>query len=232
MILVRQLGLLKYSEALALMEEKHTELVSDPSAGEAVLIVEHPPVVTMGLRERSSDLVTSESTLGSLGIDFRKIDRGGSVTVHEPGQLVLYPLVRVDARFLTVRKLVWALEEIMIRECSRWGLTAGRDDINPGVWVGRNKIGAVGVRVSNHVSKHGLALNVQNTLETFGHIVPCGIQGRGVTSLKQASSAAIKDNLPLIGSRMAADFIGIIEEFRCPSAAVPELCIRTDVAPL
>jgi lipoate-protein ligase B len=232
MILVRHLGLLRYSDALALMEEIHASVAADPRADEAILIVEHPPVVTMGLRERSNDLVTTESKLGDMGIDFRRIDRGGSVTVHEPGQLVLYPIVRVDARFLTVRKLVWALEEIMIRECSRWGLAAGRDEINPGVWVGQNKIGAVGVRVSNHASKHGLALNVQNTLETFGHIVPCGIQGRGVTSLKRSSASAEKENLPLIGERMATDLKEIIENFRCQSAVAPEPCIRKDAAPL
>ncbi|NBX17171.1 MAG: lipoyl(octanoyl) transferase [Proteobacteria bacterium] len=232
MIRVRQLGLIRYSEALSLMEQAHAELAANPDALETLLIVEHPPVVTMGLRERTTDLVTSESQLDTMGIDFRRIDRGGSVTVHEPGQLVLYPLIRVDARFVTVRKLVWALEEIMIRECARWGLEAARDDINPGVWVGRNKIGAVGVRVSNHVSKHGLAINVQNNLETFGHIIPCGIQGRGVTSLQRASSHSGNENLPLIGERMAADFIKMIEDFRCPPVAVQEPCTRTVVAPL
>ncbi len=212
---VVHLGLIKYKDALALMEELHSAIASTSDHEETLLIVEHPPVVTMGLRERSLDLVTPEDQLHVHGVDFEKIDRGGSVTVHEPGQLVLYPLMRVDARRLTVRRLVWALEEIMILECARWGLLAARDEINPGVWVAQNKIGAVGVRVANHVSKHGLALNVSNTLGTFSHIVPCGIHGRGVTSLKNSEIATHSEmNLPLIGNRMAADFEKLVLKFR------------------
>ena len=216
---VRQLGLMKYKDALAVMEEAHRVVASDPSAEEILFIVEHPPVVTMGLRERGLDMVTPEALLAARGVDFEKIDRGGSVTVHEPGQLVMYPLVRVDARRLTVRRLVWALEDIMIRECARWGIVAARDDINPGVWVGRSKIGAVGVRVAEHVSKHGLALNICNSLNTFSHIVPCGIQGRGVTSVHHTlGSSAPEMNLPLIGQRMAADFQEILSSFRAGQA--------------
>lgn len=217
-----QLGLIRYSDALEAMERLHAELVADASSEEALLVVEHPPVVTMGLRERSNDLVTPELALAEAGVDFRRIDRGGSVTVHEPGQLVLYPIVRVDARVVTVRRLVWALEEIMIRECARWGLKAGRDDINPGVWIGSNKVGAVGVRVSNHVSKHGLALNITNNLATFSHIIPCGIHGRGVISLRQASGSEGDYSLPSIGARMAADFVALLDEFRARAAEAVE----------
>lgn len=235
-MLVRQLGLQRYTDALILMEELHAALVSDMSAPETILVVEHPPVVTMGLRERTPDLITPESSLKEFGVDFQKIDRGGSVTVHEPGQLVLYPLVRVDARYLTARRLIWALEETMIIECARWGLSALRDDINPGVWVGSNKVGAVGVRVSNHVSKHGLALNVSNTLQTFSHIVPCGIQGRGVTSIARLQTAELKENLPQIGERMAADLIHILQGFRLQAVAAEVVsglhCTRTDASQL
>jgi lipoate-protein ligase B len=229
-MLVRQLGLQRYSEALALMEELHSSIVSDASAAETILVVEHPPVVTMGLRERSPDLITPESLLKGSGVDFQRIDRGGSVTVHEPGQLVLYPLVRVDARHLTVRRLVWALEESMILECARWGLSAARDDINPGVWIGKNKVGAVGVRVSNHVSKHGLALNVSNSLQTFSHIVPCGIHGRGVTSIAQTQAGGLNENLPRIGERMAADLMNLLLNFRAQAAeaVAGQHCTRTD----
>ncbi|MEN9530629.1 MAG: hypothetical protein RI932_2502 [Pseudomonadota bacterium] len=212
---ILQLGLMKYDEALALMEELHGAVASDPSHNETLIVVEHPPVVTMGLRDRTTDLVTPLALLAEQGVDFQKIDRGGSVTVHEPGQLVLYPIVRVDARRMTVRRLVWALEEIMILECARWGVTAARDEINPGVWVGPNKVGAVGVRVQNHVSKHGLALNIRNSLGTFSHVVPCGIHGRGVISLQSAVSTPISEmNLPRIGTRMAADFENMVVNFR------------------
>lgn len=227
---VRQLGLMKYSDALLLMEELHATIADQPTAEETLLVVEHPPVVTMGQRERSDDLVTPEIFLQQRGVDFHRIDRGGSVTVHEPGQLVLYPLLRVDARSVTVRRLVWALEEIMIRECARWGLSANRDEINPGVWIGKNKVGALGVRVSNHVSKHGLALNVFNSLETFSHIIPCGIHGRGVTSLLKSSDEAHQENLPHIGERMAADLIQLLSNFRAQvvgvEAGAAEPCIH------
>jgi lipoate-protein ligase B len=225
---IRQLGLMRYGDALALMEELHAAISSQPTTEETLLIVEHPPVVTMGQRERTDDLVTPEVFLKQRGVDFHRIDRGGSVTVHEPGQLVLYPLLRVDARAVTVRRLVWALEEIMILECARWGLLANRDAINPGVWIGKDKVGAIGVRVSNHVSKHGLALNVSNTLQTFANIVPCGIHGRGVTSLVKSSGSTQKENLPHIGERMAADLVQILSNFRAQVAGVeavaPEPC--------
>jgi len=211
---IRSLGLMRYSDALSLMEECHLSLVQNPALEDVILIVEHLPVVTMGLRERSADLITPEQLLKDSGVDFQRIDRGGSVTVHEPGQLVLYPLIRVDSRFLTVRRLVWALEEIMILECARWGIEAARDSINPGVWVGRDKVGAIGVRVSNHVSKHGLALNVRNSLQTFSHIIPCGIQQRGVASLAQLNSILAEESLLEMGQRMAADLSKIISTFR------------------
>lgn len=219
---ILQIGLMKYSEALALMEDIHSDIASDQNEEEAVLIVEHLPVVTMGLRDRSQDLKFTEEHLSQQGIDFVRIDRGGSVTVHEPGQLVLYPLLRIDARYLTVRRLVWALEEIMILECARWGIKAARDEVNPGIWFGQNKIGAVGIRIANHVSKHGLALNIFNNLETFSRIIPCGIHGRGVAALGALGLDvnSLEKKLPLIGLRMAADLKSIVENFRKPESNV------------
>lgn len=212
---VRQLGLMKYQSALELMDQLHKEVAENAGADEQILVVEHPSVVTMGLRDRSSDMKTTEAELLRRGVDFHHIDRGGSVTIHEPGQLVIYPIVRVHSRDLTVRRLVWALEEVMIQECARWGLTAQRDAINPGVWLGSNKVGALGVRVAQHVSKHGLALNVCNSLDTFSHIIPCGIQGRGVTSLRAALGARWPEtSLPRIGERMAADLVKLLLAFR------------------
>jgi lipoate-protein ligase B len=206
---------MKYQSALELMEQLHNEVAHEKTSEEHILIVEHPSVVTMGLRDRTTDMKTSEAELLKSGVDFHHIDRGGSVTIHEPGQLVVYPIVRLNTRDLTVRRLVWSLEESMIKECARWGITAQRDAINPGVWIGMNKVGAVGVRVAQHVSKHGLALNVSNTLNTFSHIVPCGIQGRGVTSIQQnLGDFNAEMNLPHIGERMAADLIEVILSYR------------------
>lgn len=220
---VRQLGLMKYQSALELMEQLHNEVAQNDAFEEHILIVEHPSVVTMGLRDRTADLKSSEAELVSKGVDFHHIDRGGSVTIHEPGQLVVYPVVRLNARDLTVRRLVWSLEEVMIKECARWGLNAQRDQINPGVWIGMNKVGAVGVRVARHVSKHGLALNICNTLQTFSHIVPCGIHGRGVTSIQNSLTNFNGEmNLPHIGERMAADLVELIFSFRQSPKEVEE----------
>ena len=180
---IRNLGLLKYAEALQIMEAEHALLVADAKRPETLLVVSHPAVVTMGNRELHSDMNFTPAWLAERGIDYVKIDRGGSVTVHEPGQVVLYPLVRLDARVRTVRSFVHALEEAMIACCAEYGVAANRDPVNPGVWVGQNKIGALGIRVLNHVTKHGLAFNVTNSLKTFETIVPCGIRSRGVTSL-------------------------------------------------
>ena len=212
---VCQLGLMKYQSALALMDQLHSNVVQGDASEEVILVVEHPSVVTMGLRDKTTDMKSSQAELERRGVDFHHIDRGGSVTVHEPGQLVVYPIVRLDSRGLTVRRLVWSLEESMINECARWGLTAQRDTINTGVWLGMNKVGAVGVRVAQHVSKHGLALNVCNSLNTFSHIVPCGIHGRGVTSIRESLGEYSGEmNLPHIGGRMAADLVELLLSFR------------------
>lgn len=182
------LGLMRYRDALRQMDELHSKIVAEPNSEERLLFVEHPAVVTMGNRERDSDMLFSGEALKARGVDFEKIDRGGSVTVHEPGQIVVYPLVRIDARRRTVKSFVWSLEEAMIRTAASFGVEAARDPINPGIWCGPNKLGALGIRVANHVSKHGLAFNVTNSLATFDLVVPCGIRGRGVTSLQRELS--------------------------------------------
>lgn len=195
---IEDIGLTDYDDALALMEERHARLVRDPDEEEVILVTSHRPVVTMGNRERDDDMKIARAHLSALGIAFAKIDRGGSVTVHEPGQLVVYPLVRLDARTLTVKRFVWALEQAMIDICAHHGVSAVRDAINPGVWVGANKIGALGIRVHERVSKHGLAFNAINSLATFNAIVPCGIRGRGVTTLAQETdikATKFKDEL-------------------------------------
>ncbi len=185
---IKNLGLVPYEQALALMDEFHNEVVANASHPGYILTVEHPSVVTMGNRDTSTDLLQSAESLAKLEIAFAKIDRGGSVTVHEPGQIVVYPILRLDTSKLTVKRFVWLLEEAMIQFCQAFNVTAVRDEQYPGVWVGQNKIGALGIRIKNFVSKHGLAFNHCNSLAAFRVITPCGIRDRGVTTLEREVS--------------------------------------------
>lgn len=191
MIESENLGLVKYQNALDMMNKRHAEIVSNPATSEVILVCQHPPVVTMGMRPQEQEMLISPANLQQMKIDYAKIDRGGSVTVHELGQCVIYPLLHLKRRELSVRKFVWLLEEAMIKTCNHFHVDASRDPKYPGVWVKGQKIGAVGVRIKDHVSKHGIAFNVNNSLNTFQHIVPCGIQNRSVTRLSDHSFSTI-----------------------------------------
>lgn len=180
---IKFLGLVPYGQALELMEKLHEEVANNPSHKGTLLVLQHPPTVTMGKRELLGDMKIPPEELKFKGVAYHKIDRGGSVTVHEPGQIVIYPIINLESYHHTVRSFVCAIEQSMIDTCQEFGISANRDEINPGVWVGQNKIGAVGIRISKKVSKHGLAMNINNTLATFDFIIPCGLKGRGVTSL-------------------------------------------------
>lgn len=197
---IKYLGLLPYSDTLGIMESIHSEIVNNPSQEGIILVVQHPPTVTMGKRELYTDMLVPPEQLKYKGVAFHKIDRGGSVTVHEPGQIVIYPLFQMQEYQQTVRSYVNLLEEAMIETSSLYGVKVQRDEINPGVWVGQNKIGAIGIRIKDKVTKHGIAFNVVNSLETFSNIIPCGLHGRGVINLQQAIKYLPADNrkIPLL----------------------------------
>lgn len=180
---IKYLGLIPYVEALNLMEQLHTEVANSPKHEGFLLVLQHPPTVTMGKRELLSDMKIPPEELKYKGVYYHKIDRGGSVTVHEPGQIVIYPIINLDYSKHTIRSFVTALEQAMIETCAHYDVLASRDKINAGVWVEKNKVGAVGIRVLNKVTKHGLAFNVINNLDTFSYIVPCGLRERGVINL-------------------------------------------------
>lgn len=183
---IKYLGLLPYSDALGLMEAYHSDIAKSPNLDGVILVVQHPPTVTMGKRELFDDMLIPPDQLKYKGVAYHKIDRGGSVTVHEPGQIVIYPIFHIETYRQSVRTYVNHLEEAMIETAAHFGVTANRDEINPGVWVGQNKIGAVGIRIKDKVTKHGIAFNVSNSLETFSNIIPCGLRGRGVINLEIA----------------------------------------------
>jgi lipoyl(octanoyl) transferase len=156
----------------------------DPPGTDRLLLLEHPPVVTLGRASSRADVVASPAWLASRGFEVHEIDRGGAATYHGPGQVVGYPVVDLSDR-PDVRRFVRDLEEAMIRACADFGVEAGRHPLHRGAWAGPRKIGAVGVRVERWISTHGFALNVAPDLSDYGAIVPCGITdpGLGVTSL-------------------------------------------------
>ncbi len=177
------LGRVPYDEAWALQ----TRLVEARTDGvlpyDLVLVLEHPPVFTLGKRGGRDNLLVPEERLSRSGITLVQAERGGNITYHGPGQLVLYPIVHLPGVGIGVVDLVDRLEEVMIRTCAGSGVQAERNPLNRGVWVGPKKIGAIGIAVRRGVSFHGMALNVDLDLTPFSWIQPCGLQGVGVTSI-------------------------------------------------
>lgn len=149
-----------------------------------LLLVEHEAVYTLGKYAGEDDVLFSEEERAEKGISLRRTDRGGQVTYHGPGQITGYPIVRLSSR--KKQGVAWyvdLLEEVLIRTLAHFGIKGARDKINPGVWIGRDKVAAIGVRVRRQTTMHGFALNVRTDLSHYGGIVPCGISSRGVTSM-------------------------------------------------
>lgn len=152
---------------------------------DTLILLEHPHVYTLGRSGHAENILADESALAATSAAVRWVDRGGDVTYHGPGQLVGYPIVHLERLGRDTHQHVWRIEETLIRTLADFGVSGQRDPAYPGVWVGEAKIAAIGVRVAKWVSSHGFALNVSTDLSYFDNIIPCGIQGRGVTSLSQ-----------------------------------------------
>ena len=185
---VRRLGLVAYDEGLALQQQ----LVEDRRAGrigDTLLLLQHPPVITLGVRAKATtaNVIASPDVLAREGIAVVETGRGGDVTYHGPGQLVGYPILDLRPDRQDVHLYVRDLEERIIAAIKPFGITGGRVVGLTGVWVGppgrEEKIAAIGVRISRWITSHGFALNVSPDLRHFGLIVPCGIADRGVTSM-------------------------------------------------
>jgi len=176
---VIRLGRLTYRWALGLME-RLAEARRQEAVGDLLLLVEHFPVVTLGRGGGLEDLRVSPVELRRRGVELHETDRGGRATYHGPGQLVVYPILRLSG---DLHAYIHRLEQTVIEVLLGYGIRAGRLAEQPGVWVGENKIAAVGVAVHQGVTTHGLALNVDPSLEGFSLIVPCGLTEKGVTSM-------------------------------------------------
>ena len=178
----QDLGRMHYRQAWAL-QEKLRSLRTAGHIGDRLLFVEHPRVFTIGRRECSEDFLSSAQAIAADGIEVVKTNRGGRVTYHGPGQLVAYFICHLASLGLGVRDFVRAVEEICIKAVAGFGIQAHRDENCPGVWVGRDKLVAIGLNVAHGVTEHGFALNVDCDLTPFRHITACGIKGRCITSM-------------------------------------------------
>lgn len=187
---VYRAGVIPYHEA----HELQRQLVAARKAGlihDTLLLLEHPPVLTLGRGAKADNILFSREVLAAQGVSVEEVGRGGDVTYHGPGQLVGYPIIDLHPDRLDVRKYVGSLEETMIRTAAEYGVTASRIDGLNGAWVGDRKIGAVGVRISRWVTMHGFALNNTTELSHFQLIVPCGISDKGVTSLERETGVGV-----------------------------------------
>jgi len=170
----------------SLVERRQAEEIADQ-----LLLLEHPPVITMGRSGSMDNVLASPAILQREGIRFFETTRGGDVTYHGPGQIVGYPIIHLGEGNRDIRKYVTMVEEVLIRTAADFGVTAERWEGHRGVWVGREKIAAIGVRVARWVTSHGFALNVSPDLSHFDLITPCGIREGGVTSLERLTGRAI-----------------------------------------
>lgn len=176
------LGLVSWKDGFEAQKTTQEQVLQGEFEG-IFLCLEHTPTITLGQNGDWGLLVACQSELSKSGIQVESSDRGGEITAHEPGQLVIYPILALSRLKLGAKSYVHILEESVILTLAEFGVKAHRDPAYPGVWVGDHKICAIGIRVSKRISMHGLALNVSNNLSLFQYIVPCGIKGRGVTSL-------------------------------------------------
>lgn len=181
-----RLGRMDYAEALAI-QEKLLDLRQRDLAGDTLLLVEHPPVLTLGVRGDTANILAPVEDLKAAGVGVYKINRGGDVTYHGPGQIVGYPIMDLTGYGRDIKQFVWRVEEAFIRLLrEQFEIEADREDKKyTGVWVGSEKITAIGIAVKRWVTMHGFAFNVNTDLSHFNWINPCGITDRGVTSLKK-----------------------------------------------
>ncbi|OGO17007.1 MAG: lipoyl(octanoyl) transferase [Chloroflexi bacterium RBG_16_48_7] len=188
---VCRLGLIPYQEATAL-QRRLVELRFQDRIDDIVLLLEHPPTITLGRFGQAGNILHPSAELEQRGIEVCQSDRGGDVTFHCPGQLVLYPIINLRARGSELRRYLYNLEEVALSALAGYGISAARWSEHPGIWVEGRQIGAIGLRFSRGISMHGLALNVSPDLESFKVINLCGLPGKAATSMTQLLRRDIK----------------------------------------
>jgi lipoyl(octanoyl) transferase len=181
-------GLIDYKEAWDLQknvfELRHKKKIPD-----TLFLLEHPNTYTLGKTADKKNLVGTEDYLAENKISVYDIDRGGDITYHGPGQIVGYPIINLEEWQKDTHKYLRALEEVIIKTCFEYGLSAERNSSYTGVWIGSRKIAAIGIKVSRWITMHGFAFNINTDLNLFSGIIPCGIGDKDVTSLERETAA-------------------------------------------
>jgi lipoate-protein ligase B len=174
----------EYGAAYQLQKKIHEQRVAG-DIGDTLLLLEHPPAITVGKAGSIENILVPRETLNQMGISLYFVDRGGDVTYHGPGQLVGYPILDLSSRGGDLKRYVRDLEEVLIRTLEDFSIKAGRDPQHVGVWIGQKKIASIGLSIRQWVTMHGFALNVCNNLEHFSLIHPCGFKDRKTTSMQE-----------------------------------------------
>lgn len=210
---LHQLHLVTYENGMKL-QQRLVELRQAEEIDDQLLLLEHPPVITIGRGGDTANLLATPETLQSQGVRFFETTRGGDITYHGPGQVVGYPIVHLGEGHRDIRKYVTRLEEVLIRTVAEYGITASRLEGKRGIWVGSNKIAAIGVRIARWVTSHGWALNVSTNLDHFRLITPCGIHGMGVTSIQRETGRPV--SLDEVRAVLSAKFAEVFERTLVP----------------
>ncbi|HTS83288.1 MAG TPA: lipoyl(octanoyl) transferase LipB [Myxococcaceae bacterium] len=211
---VHRLGRVEYEDGLRL-QALFARARKEGGVGDVLLLLEHPPVLTLGRGASRADVLAGPEALEARGVEVHETDRGGEVTYHGPGQIVGYPILDLAPDRKDVRRHVRSVEEGMIRALAEHGIEAARIAKWPGVWVGSEgagdarKIGAVGVHIARWITTHGFALNVNTALEDFQLIVPCGIREAGVTSMERELGRPV--HVAAVEESLARAFGAILE---------------------
>jgi len=184
------LGKIDYGEAYDIQNKLWSQKMNG-WAEDALLMLSHPPTFTVGKSGKLENLLLTKEELAREGISLFFIDRGGDITYHGPGQLVVYPIIDLKNWEKDIHRYIHCLEEVVIRTLASLSIEAQRDENHVGVWVGDEKIAAIGVRIKKWITMHGLALNVNPDLEHFSYINPCGILDKGVTSITRLLSREV-----------------------------------------
>ena len=196
------------------LQQKLAEMRQRDEIDDQLLLLEHPPVITLGRGGDAANLLASPDALRKERVRFFETTRGGDITYHGPGQIVGYPIIHLGEGKRDVRKYVTKLEEVLIRAVAEYGITAARVEGKRGIWVGNDKIAAIGVRIARWVTSHGWALNANTNLEHFRLITPCGLRGTGVTSIAREAGHPI-DPAEVRG-KLAKHFAEIFERELVP----------------
>jgi lipoyl(octanoyl) transferase len=210
---LHRLDLVTYDNGMKL-QERLVELRQRDEIADQLLLLEHPPVITLGRGGKRDNLLASPQQLDAQQIRFFETTRGGDITYHGPGQIVGYPILHLGENNRDVRKYVTKVEEVLIRTVAEYGITAERAEGKRGIWVGNDKIAAIGVRIARWVTSHGWALNVSTNLDHFRLITPCGLQGTGVTSMERQLGRRIA--LAEVREVLAAKFAEVFERELVP----------------